>query len=151
MIIAVSACLLGDNVTWRGNSNYRKEVEELLKNHTIIKVCPEVMGGMSIPRYPSEISSFDPLKVINDHNEDVTKEFSVGARNAYSLVEYVDFAILKARSPSCGNDYIYDGTFSHKIIKGNGVFSNLLKENNIKVFNENQVDEIVEYMKKSCL
>ncbi len=147
MIIAVSACLLGDNVTWRGNSNYQKEIDDLLKNHTIIKVCPEVMGGMSIPRYPCEITSLNPLKVINDHNEDVTKEFSTGAKNAYLLINQADFAILKAKSPSCGNDYIYDGTFSHTIIEGNGVFANMLRKNNIKVFNENQIDEIVEYIK----
>jgi uncharacterized protein YbbK (DUF523 family) len=146
MIIIVSACLLGDNVTYRGDSNNNKEIKELIKGHTIIKVCPEVTGGLPIPRKPSEILSLQPLKVINNQNKDVTTFFYNGSIKSLELCKHADMAILKANSPSCGNESIYDGSFSHTLIKGQGVFVSMLKNKNIKVFNEHQIDEIKDYI-----
>lgn len=150
MIIAVSACLVGENVTYRGNSNYHSKVKELLKNHEIVMVCPEVMGGLSIPRNPSEIKSYSPLKVENNIGEDVTKQFYCGSRIALKKLKEknVKIAILKANSPSCGNDFVYDGTFSKTLVEGSGVFVSLLKKEGIKVFNENQIDDIIEYIRE---
>ncbi len=134
----VSACLLGKNCKYNGQNNYNKELHEFLKDKEYILVCPEVSGGLPIPRHPSEISSLSPLKIINNIGEDVTLNFINGAKLEWNKIknEEIVCAILKEKSPSCGNKYRYDGTFKGKLIEGNGVFANILKNNNIKIFNE---------------
>ena len=131
----VSACLLGDNVKYDGNNNLNNRLIEFLKDYEVIKVCPEVLGGLSIPRSPSEIKND---KVINKEGIDVTKEFILGAKKTLELAKANDIkiAILKKNSPSCGSNAIYDGTFSHNLVSGDGITAKLLKENNIIVFDE---------------
>lgn len=149
-MIVVSACLLGENVTYRGDSNKNEELIQLLKHYDIIKVCPEVMGGLSIPRNPSEIKSFNPLKVVSHQSVDVTEQFLKGSIQALEKIKNhnVKIAILKANSPSCGNEYVYDGTFSSSLVEGSGVFASMLKEMGMKVFNEKQIEEIKEYLRE---
>lgn len=150
MTIVVSACLLGDNVTYRGDSNLNSNLVSLLENYKVIKVCPEFMGGLSIPRVPSEIKSIDPLMVVSKEGKDVTKEFLQGSYVALGLMDNHDvkMAILKANSPSCGNEFVYDGTFSNTLVNGSGVFASMLKEKGIRVFNEKQLKEIKEYLRE---
>ena len=93
-------------------------------------VCPEVMGGLPTPRLPSEIVGD---RVVNSGGEDVTSEFIMGATKAMEYSSDVDMAILQSRSPSCGANEIYDGTFSGNKIKGDGIFVRMLKEKGIKV------------------
>ena len=145
MKIMVSACLLGDNVKYDGKNNKNDELIDFLKNHEVIKVCPEVLGGLSIPRIPSEIRN---NKVINKDNIDVTKEFILGAEKTLEIVKEnnIKLAILKKNSPSCGSGTIYDGTFTHTKISGDGITAKLLKENGIKIFNEDNYMEIKEYL-----
>ena len=129
MKIIVSSCLLGDNVKYDGNNNLKHDLVNFLKNYEIIKVCPEVMGGLSIPRIPSEIID---NKVINKEGTSVTKEYLKGAEKVLKI------AILKDGSPSCGSSYIYDGTFTHTKVFDMGYTAKYLKENGIEVifFNE---------------
>ena len=135
MKIMVSACLLGDNVKYDGSNNKNTKLIEFLNDYEIIKVCPEVLGGLSIPRVPAEIQN---NKVINKEGIDVTKEYLSGARKALEIAKKnnIKIAILKKNSPSCGSNKIYDGTFSHKLIESDGITVKLLKENGIKVFDE---------------
>lgn len=149
-MIVVSACLLGENVTYRGDSNKNEELIQLLKHYDIIKVCPEVMGGLSIPRNPSEIKSFNPLMVVSHQSVDVTEQFLKGSIQALEKIKNhnVKIAILKANSPSCGNEYVYDGTFSSSLVEGSGVFASMLKGMGMKVFNEKQIEEIKEYLRE---
>ena len=144
MKIMVSACLLGDNVKYDGNNNYNQELVDFLKDHEVIKVCPESLGGLPTPRVPSEILN---NKVINEEGTDVTKEFTEGALRTLEIANENDvkIAILKSNSPSCGFNSIYDGTFTHNIIKGHGITAKLLNDNGIKVLNENNYQE---YFKK---
>ena len=132
MKIAVSACLLGDNCKYNGGNNYSEKVAEFFKGHDIIPVCPEIMGGLPTPRKPSEI-----VNGIVKHKDgsSVDAEFRKGAELALNKVitNGVDLVILQSRSPSCGVKQIYDGTFSGTLIPGQGIFTNLLKENNIRV------------------
>ena len=136
MKIIVSACLLGDNVKYDGTNNKNNELIKFLDSYEIIKVCPEVFGGLSIPRIPSEIKN---NKVINKEKNDVTREFIEGANKTLEIAKANDIkvAILKDGSPSCGSINIYDGTFTHTKINGNGITAKLLKDNNIIVLNEN--------------
>ena len=138
MKIAVSACLLGDNCKYNGGNNYSEKVAEFVKGHDIIQVCPEIMGGLPTPREPAEI-----VNGIVKHKDgtSVDAEFRKGAELALNKVitEGVDLVILQSRSPSCGVYHIYDGTFSGTLIPGQGIFTKLLKENNIKVLDVSEL------------
>lgn len=130
--ILVSACLLGTNCKYSGGNNYSEEVMEYLKDYEIIPICPEQLGGLPTPRPASEIIGD---KVINNEGTDVTSNYQKGAEEALKIAKLLGIkkALLKAKSPSCGNGKIYDGTFSGTLIDGDGITTKLLKENNIEV------------------
>ena len=130
--ILVSACLIGTNCKYSGGNNYSEEVMEYLKDYEIIPICPEQLGGLPTPRPASEIIGD---KVINNEGTDVTSNYQKGAEEALKIAKLLGIkkALLKAKSPSCGNGKIYDGTFSGTLIDGDGITTKLLKENNIEV------------------
>lgn len=132
MKIMVSACLLGDNCKYNGGNNYSDKLDKLCRCSTVIKVCPEVMGGLSIPRKPGEIR--DGV-VINEDGTSVDEEYRNGAQKALeiALKEKPDLIVLQSRSPSCGVNEIYDGSFSHTRIPGHGVFAQMLIDNKFYV------------------
>lgn len=138
MKIAVSACLLGENCKYNGGNNYSEKVAEFVKDHEVVAVCPEVMGGLSTPRESSEI-----VDGVVRHKDGVSvdEEFRKGAESALKKVldNGVELVILQSRSPSCGVKEIYDGTFSGKLIPGQGVFAKLLSENNIRVLDVSEL------------
>ena len=138
MIIAVSACLLGDNCKYNGGNNYSEKVAQFLKGHNVIPVCPEVMGGLPTPREPSEIVNGT---VMHKDGSSVDEEFRKGADLALKKVleAGAELVILQSRSPSCGVQTVYDGTFTGKIISGQGVFAKLLIENDIKVLDVSEI------------
>ena len=138
MNIIVSACLLGINSRYDGDSCNSEGVKALLKRHNLMPVCPEQLGGMSTPRYPSEISAGSGT-VKNRHGEDVTLFFMKGAEEALRIAHLYGckYAILKSKSPSCGHGLIYDGTFSGKLIEGNGLCTQMFINDGIKVYTEN--------------
>ena len=133
--ILVSACLLGINCKYNGENNYNEKVIEYLKDKEVIPVCPEIFGGLSTPRPPSERVE---NKVLNINNEDVTQEYNKGANEALKLAKMfnINKALLKAKSPSCGKGKIYDGTFQGVLTTGNGVTVDLLELNGISVITE---------------
>ena len=132
MKIMVSACLLGENCKYNGGNNYNEKVMEYIKGHEVISVCPEVLGGLPTPRVPSEIVNG---VVTTKDGRNVDSEFRLGAEIALKKAqeEKVDLVILQSRSPSCGVKQIYDGSFSGTKIDGQGIFTRLLKENNIRM------------------
>ena len=134
MVIAVSACLLGENCKYSGGNNLSPVIAELVKDHTVIPVCPEQLGGLPTPRIPAERAGD---RVVNALGEDVTAQFEMGAEKALAAVleNGAELAILQPRSPSCGCGIIYDGTFSKTLVKGNGVFAEKLLEHGIKILN----------------
>lgn len=150
MKIGVSACLAGISCTYKGTHHQIELIKTLYDQGLIVVVCPEVLGGLPIPRAPSEIMTTDPLCVQNDQHQDVTQEYLDGAYRALEIFKdnEVDVAILKFRSPSCGIDGIYDGTFQHRLIEGQGVFAELCQKNGIMLFHENQISEFIKYLRK---
>ena len=140
--LLISSCLIGNNTKYNGKNNYIKEIEQLKLKYELIPICPEVLGGLSIPRDPSEINND---KVISINGRDVTKEFNIGANKALNiaLLNNIKYALLKDGSPSCGNTYIYDGTFKNNKIDGIGITTKLLKSHNIKIYNENNINELL--------
>lgn len=140
MNILVSACLLGKNCKYNGGNNLNQGVLEFIEGHEVIGVCPEQLGGLSTPRLPAEIVYG---VVTNKEGVSVDAEFRKGAQAALAaaLENKVDLAILQSRSPSCGVKEIYDGSFSGKKIKGQGVFAKLLSARGIKVLDAEDVAE----------
>ena len=140
MKIAVSSCLLGINCKYNGKSNYNEDIIKLKEQYELVPICPEVLGGLPTPRVPSEIIK---NKVINQEGIDVTSNYNEGAKKALTILKEngIKIAILKAKSPSCGKGQIYDGTFSHTLVAGDGVTTKLLLENDILVLNENNFKE----------
>ena len=132
MKIAVSACLLGENCKYNGGNNFSEKVAKYVEGHEVIPVCPEVLGGLPTPRTPAEI--VDGIVTRKD-GVSVDSEFRTGAQKALDIVieNQVELVILQSRSPSCGVNAIYDGTFSGKTIPGHGVFASLLEKNGIRV------------------
>lgn len=131
MKIAVSACLLGINYKYNGGNNYSEKLEKLLEKHEVIPICPEVLGGLPIPRDPSEIVNGE---VLTDKGKSVDKEFRNGAKKALKIVKEsgAELVVLQSRSPSCGLGEIYDGSFTGRLVEGDGVFVKLLKDEGIK-------------------
>lgn len=140
MKILVSACLLGKNCKYNCGNNLNQSVLDFIEGHEVIGVCPEQLGGLSTPRLPAEI--VDGV-VTNKEGVSVDAEFRKGAQSALAaaLENKVDLAILQSRSPSCGVKEIYDGSFSGKKIKGQGVFARLLAAHGIKVLDAEDIAE----------
>lgn len=141
MKILVSACLLGITCRYDGKSVQVNRIEELLEQHELIPFCPEIYGGLSTPRLPCELNG---NCVMRRDGADMTEQYRKGAEQALFLCKKFDckVALLKNKSPSCGSDKVYDGSFSGTLIDGEGITAKLLRENGIKVYNENQIDEI---------
>ena len=133
-----SACLLGINCRYDKKTKPHTKVLELSKKEILIPVCPEQLGGLSIPRTPAEQKINE---VFTKDGINVTFQFEQGAEEVLKLAKLfgITEAILKQRSSSCGSGKIYDGTFSKKIIDGDGVTAALLKKNGIKVISEEEL------------
>ena len=156
--ILMSACLLGEKVRYdaRGQNVESKILDQWKQEGRIVRVCPEMAGGLPVPRPAAEIvGSGGGLAVINNSAKvlrkdgtDVSSEFLQGAQFALSLAQkyQIKLAILKERSPSCGSGEIYDGSFSSKKITDVGVTTALLQQHGIKVFSENQIEEAAAYL-----
>lgn len=134
-----SACLLGINCRYNGETKPNEKVLELLKKEVLIPVCPEQLGGLATPREPSEIKDSE---VVTNNGKDVTDKFKKGAEETLKIAKLFNIkeAILKQRSPSCGCGQIYGGTFSGKIIEGYGVTADLLRKNGIGVISEDELE-----------
>jgi len=149
--ILVSRCLLGHRVRYDGCAHGPfDQLQRWLDEGRVVALCPEVAGGLPTPRPPAEIRDGQGgavldgrLPVLTIEGEDVTAAFVDGAEQALALVREHDIrlALLKARSPSCGNLENYDGSFSGVRVPGEGVTAALLKRAGVKVFNEMQLDE----------
>ena len=132
MKVMVSACLLGENCKYNGDNNYSEKVAAYIKGKTVIPVCPEVLGGLPVPRMPCEIVS-GVVRSEDGHSFD--DEYRRGAEYALHILrrEKPDIVILQSRSPSCGVKQIYDGTFTGTKIPGHGVFAALAIQEGVPV------------------
>ena len=138
MKVMVSACLLGENCKYNGGNNLNPELLRLLSEHTVIPVCPEVLGGLPVPRIPAEIVSG---VVVNREGVCVDDAFRRGAEKALELAaaERIDLVILQPRSPSCGTRQVYDGTFSGMLVRGKGVFAEMAANAGFRVMDAEEV------------
>ena len=125
--ILVSGCLLGENCKYNGGNNYNPRVVEFLKDKEVISICPEIMAGMGCPRNPIEIVD----GVLTDcHGKNVDSLIRKSVMDIMERIrdEEIQCAVLQSRSPTCGVNQVYDGTFSGKLIPGSGVFAKSLMD-----------------------
>lgn len=139
MKIVVSACLLGENCKYSGGNNYDPKVAAFVEGRDVIRVCPEVLAGLGIPRIPMEIRD----GIVVDKNSQVIDPV---IREAVEKIlrqlkgEDIDCAILKSRSPTCGVHQVYDGTFSGKLVDGAGVLAQALIQAGYTVIDNEEVE-----------
>ena len=147
-MILVSGCLLGLDCKYNGGNNCLPLLEKNAKRWRLVPFCPEQLGGASTPRLPCEVaggSGDDVLqgaaKVLNKDGLDMTKVFLKGAKEALKLAKAygVTDIILKEKSPSCGVNLIYDGSFSGKTIMGSGVTASLLRNEGYRLWTEKEL------------
>ncbi len=145
--LLVSACLVGIPCRYAGGNCSNDQLQTLAAQGDVLPLCPEVLGGLPTPRPPAEIQGGDgddvlegQAGVVNTEGKDVTAEFLAGAQKALRVAHRWDIkeAILKARSPSCGVGQIYDGSFSGRLVEGDGVTAALLKREGIIVKSEEE-------------
>ena len=136
--VLISACLLGENCKYNGSNNYNQAVIDFVANKEIIAVCPEVAGGLPVPRPPVEILEGRVCDVDGNFYD---KEFQEGIERTLSLLveKDVDFAILQSRSPSCGVNQIYDGSFTGNKITGSGLFAQALQKQGYRVIDAQDI------------
>lgn len=150
--ILVSACLLGQPVRYDGGAfDGLPLLRQWQAQGRLVPLCPEVAGGLPTPRPPAEIPGGQgaavldgKVQVLDIHGRDVSPAFVAGAELALQLVREhgIRFAVLKARSPSCGNRETYDGSFTGARVAGEGVTAAALRRQGIRVFNETELDQL---------
>lgn len=139
MRVLVSACLLGVRCRYDGAAKPCDQILALAKDHVLIPVCPEQLGGLPTPREPAERRKG---RIVTRDGTDVTAQYEKGAEETLRLFRALscDLAVLKSRSPSCGCGQIHDGAFTGGLVPGDGVTARLLKENGVPVLTEDEID-----------
>jgi len=134
----VSACLAGINCRYDGKNSANEKVIALVRKGKAIPVCPEQLGGMPTPRENMELGGG---RVFSASGKDETAQMKAGAEETLKIAKLVGAkeAIFKARSPSCGKGRVYDGSFSGKLVEGNGIVTELLQKNGIRVLTEEEL------------
>ncbi|MFI9589722.1 DUF523 domain-containing protein [Nonomuraea sp. NPDC052265] len=157
--ILVSACLMGRRVRYDGGA--KTSADALLarwrEEGRLVVVCPEVTGGLPVPRPAAEIEGgaggaavlSGAARVLASDGSDVTAEFVAGARAALEAARSagIRLAVLKEGSPSCGALSVYDGTFGGRRVPGQGVTTALLEAHGVRVFTEDQLPEAAGYLR----
>lgn len=138
MKVLVSSCIIGVNCKYNGKNNKNQLVLDFLKDKEVIDICPERLANMSIPRPCAEIVNG---MVMDENGNNVNVEYNNAVTMALSKIqnEDIDFAILQSRSPTCGVNQIYDGSFSGKLISGMGLFAKALKQRGYKVIDAEEI------------
>ena len=140
--VLISSCLLGVSCRYDGRSVPNDNAKNLSDKFLLVPFCPEIYGGLPTPRIPSERVG---ERVLSKVGTDVTENYYRGASEGLKLCHDmgIEIALLKEKSPACGNKQIYDGTFSGTLVDGEGVLAELLRKNGIKVYGESQIEDLI--------
>ena len=138
MKVIVSACLLGENCKYNGGNNYNSAVVEFVQDREDLPICPEMLAGMGCPRTPIEI--VDGVLMDRDgKNVDAAMREAVATAMKQIFLEEIQCAILQSRSPTCGVNQLYDGSFTGKLIPGAGIFAQALKDAGYRVIDAEDI------------
>ncbi len=148
--ILVSACLRGAKVRYDGGHHLidHPVLSRWQRQGRLVTVCPEATGGLPTPRTAAEIQCKFPILVTDRNGQDVTPQLLAGAERTLALVQEQSIccALMKARSPSCSNDRVYDGSFNGVLTEGAGIAAGELMRAGIPVFNETQLHELITFV-----
>lgn len=148
--ILISACLLGAPVRYDGGHQLLEHpiIARWQHEGRLVSVCPEVLGGLPTPRPPAEVQSRFPILVTDRNGQDCTPQFLAGAELVIEIARQHGCccALMKANSPSCGNRTTYDGRFEGRLTNAPGITAHELIRNGIPVFNEQELDQLIEFM-----
>ena len=138
MKVLVSACIMGVNCKYNGKNNENIAAMNFLKDKEVISICPEVLAGMKIPRSCAETVDG---RAVDENGNDVSLEYDKAVAVALSKIqnEEIDLVILQSRSPTCGVNQIYDGSFTGKLIPGMGLFAKALKQRGYNVIDVEEI------------
>ncbi len=141
MNVLVSACLLGENCKYNGKNNRSEALIRRLQGHRVIPVCPEVLGGLGVPRPCVELRDG---RAVDCNGRDVDAAFRAGVEKALRQIEgqAIDLAVLQSRSPTCGVKQIYDGSFSRRLIDGQGLLAAALTARGVRVVDVEDLDAL---------
>lgn len=142
MKVLVSACLVGRNCKYNGGNNNSSDVASFLAGKEVIEICPEVLAGLGAPRAAAEISGG---RIIDSAGRDISAEFRRGVTAAMEAIagEQIDLVILQSRSPTCGVNKIYDGSFSGRLIPGRGIFAKALIDAGYRVVDAEDILRLI--------
>jgi uncharacterized protein YbbK (DUF523 family) len=157
--VLVSACLLGEKVRYNGAdaASGSRILQDWVREGRVVPFCPEVAGGLGVPRPPAEIQGKGGASVLDGagrvrtrDGDDATEAFLRGAELALRTARQsgVRMAVLKDGSPSCGSAYVYDGSFGGRREAGAGVTAALLRRSGIEVFSETRLEEAAEHLRQ---
>lgn len=138
MKVLVSACLMGRNCKYNGGNNLAPRVVEFLRDKEVVEVCPELLAGLGVPRTPIELVD-GIARDKNGGNVDACLREAVAKVLSELDLKGVDCAVLQSRSPTCGVNQIYDGSFSGRLIAGSGVFARALRDAGIRVIDAEDI------------
>ena len=147
--VLISACLLGKNCRFNGGHSHIPELEDM--DVEWIPICPEEAGNLGTPRPAAEMQGSAESILKGDGSVDDNNDFYIqGAEKSLEkgITSDVEFAILKSRSPSCGIGEIYDGTFTHSLMEGDGIFTHLCKKSGITCVSSDDPNQIKMTLKK---
>lgn len=141
--LAISACLAGENCTYKAGNHRLDCLDELRKRYRLVLVCPETQGCLGAPRPPAEIRDG---KVYLQTGEDVSDQFALGASRAASMavMHGCKTALLKEKSPSCGFGRVYDGTFSGVLVDGDGWGAARLAQAGVRIVGDTHARELLD-------
>ena len=141
--ILISACLVGDNTRYDGGNNLSPNIERLIAHYDLVPFCPEVEGGLPVPRVPAERKG---NYVRTETGKDVTRSYLRGAEKAVQLCAFlgIKIAILKENSPACGVHQIHSGRFDGKKVPGQGVTAEALAKKGIRILSEEELPSFLE-------
>lgn len=141
MRVLVSACLLGENCKYNGKNNRSEALLRRLQGHEVVPVCPEVLGGLGVPRPCVELRNG---VAYNQYGENVDAAFHSGVEKALAQIEgqQIDLVVLQSRSPTCGVKQIYDGSFSKKLIDGQGMLAAALSARGYRLVDVEDLDTV---------
>lgn len=141
-LVLISACLCGQACRYDGRASLLDGCLPLVESGVALPVCPEVLGGLLVPRPPCEILGG---RVVTAAGLDCTAAFEAGARAVLELANRhgIGLAIFKERSPSCGTSRIYDGGFSGRLVPGQGLCTALLRRSGVQVYGEEEAPAII--------
>ena len=142
MKLLVSACLMGLHCRYDGKSNELPQLDRLMEEYTCIPVCPEMFGGLPTPRQPAERRK---ERIVDRNGRDVTDAYIRGTAEVIRLARLngCKAALLKERSPSCGCGAIYDGSFTGRLIEGDGLTAQMLRRQGVAVYGESQIEALL--------